>query len=105
MTEVTPRFKGPSGGRGEALYKEQREWIVENRSHGSCEVSIRGVCTVRATMFHHKKTRRRGGCDYAHNLLHLCAHCHEWIHKHPEASLSLEWLVSQWDTHCEGQHE
>jgi len=50
--------------------------------------------------YHHVKTRGSGGSDEAHNLMPLCAWCHQKIHKIGLVSMSKDcisvhnWLIN-----------
>jgi len=68
---------------------------VQLRSHGRCEAGF-DRCGGRAAEMHHRKLRRFG--DHSPiNLLHLCRHCHNEIHRHVAWSYDHGFLVRQSD--------
>lgn len=46
--------------------------LVRERSGGDCEVRIAGVCLGRATNWHHRRNRSRGGLWLPSNGLDVC---------------------------------
>jgi hypothetical protein len=73
-------------------FTEEVKANVRRRSGNQCEARAEG-CTHRATQFHHRKLREHG--DHTEeNCLHTCTRCHiEVIHKNPELSYVMGWLV------------
>jgi hypothetical protein len=71
--------------------------IVKQRSHGTCEVMIPGVCMGQAHSMHHRKNRSQGGTWDVENILHVCGDgvrgCHGWITEHPKDSYEMGWAV------------
>lgn len=59
---------------------------VRERSGGTCEARVEGVCTGRHEHTHHVKLRSRGGSDDPSNLCAICTPCHTWCHAHPMAA-------------------
>ncbi len=51
--------------------------VVRRRSMGWCEMP---GCTRAADHFHHRLLRSQGGPGIAENCLHLCGHCHHYVH-------------------------
>lgn len=51
--------------------------LVRRRSMGWCEMPN---CTRAASHFHHRLMRSHGGPGIAENCLHLCGHCHHYVH-------------------------
>lgn len=66
------------------------------RSGGYCEVRASVRCTGVASHRHHRKLRRHGN-HTLENLLHVCTHCHEEIHGHPDVSYARRWLLHSTD--------
>lgn len=65
------------------------------RSGRVCEARLK-PCTGAATQLHHRQ--RAGRRDTVDNLMHICASCHEWIHRNPAVSYESGHLVASWDT-------
>ena len=61
--------------------------------HPACEATIRGVCSFRATHWHHRKLRSQGGGHDVVNGLAVCDACHHFFHMHPALAYSKGWLV------------
>lgn len=72
-------------------YDEARITVYK-RSMGFCEARWDG-CTGVANHAHHMKRRSQGGLDEPSNLLAVCAHCHDQIHRNPEIAFSKGHLV------------
>lgn len=61
--------------------------------HPACEATIRGVCSFRATHWHHRKLRSQGGGHDVVNGLAVCDACHHFFHMHPAVAYGNGWLV------------
>lgn len=73
-------------------FTDQVKAFVRRRSGNVCEVRAEG-CSRRAAHFHHRKLRGHG--DHRDvNCLHVCAWCHEVVHRNPELSYAMGWLVA-----------
>lgn len=73
-------------------FPEEVKANVRRRSGNRCEIRAEGVCTGRATQFHHRKLRRHGD-NREVNCLHGCDACHDHVHAHPGKSYLMGWLV------------
>ena len=73
-----------------ALESARRE--VFGRSTGRCEARWDG-CTGVAQHAHHRLRRSQGGGHTAENLLAVCSHCHDEIHRNPAKAVSLGHLL------------
>jgi hypothetical protein len=71
--------------------------LVEERSHGMCEIRLPQVCQGRATNIHHRLPRGAGGTNSKANLLHLCGSgttgCHGWVESHRKEAYELGLLL------------
>lgn len=76
----TPFRRRPRSPHASVLASYQ---VVRERSEGLCEGHVAGVCTRFASHVHHRRLRSQGGSNEPENLLHLCASCHSWCHRHP----------------------
>jgi hypothetical protein len=98
---VTIRPPGrPAGSENGTTYEyefEQASKRVRRRSGGKCEARTQ-LCTEAGEQVHHRKMRSQGGTNDERNLLHVCLHCHMWIHDHPAEAYERRWLVHSWDT-------
>lgn len=66
------------------------------RSLGRCEARWDG-CTQAAEHAHHRLRRSQGGKHTPDNLLAVCSHCHEQIHRNPERAYDLGHLLRSTD--------
>ncbi|WP_288833730.1 HNH endonuclease [uncultured Corynebacterium sp.] len=68
--------------------------IVTERAQGMCEImSPDAGCNGRAEQLHHRKLRKQGGEHTVENLVHICHHCHNYLHAHPAIAYTNGWLV------------
>ncbi len=72
--------------RDESLADARR--AVFARSVGRCEANWPG-CTTGAEHAHHRLRRSQGGKHTPENLLAVCSHCHEQIHRNPARAYEL----------------
>lgn len=86
--------KHPSATRARFLREfAAAKKVVRERSHGRCEVDAVVDCTGRAEHTHHKVSRNHPATNRPENLLDVCHLCHGWIHRNPEASYKVGWLL------------
>lgn len=50
-------------------------------------------CALRASDWHHRLPRGRGGPDHGVNMVPLCRKCHSWVEHHPERARQEGWTV------------
>ena len=77
----------------QAVYEAVFERAESDAMHPACEATIRGVCSFRATHWHHRKLRSQGGGHEVVNGLAVCDACHHYFHMHPALAYSKGWLV------------
>lgn len=77
--------------RKEAGLAEARQQVFA-RSNGSCEARWPG-CWGEADHAHHRLRRSQGGGHTPENLLAVCFHCHEQIHRNPARAFDLGHLL------------
>lgn len=70
--------------------------LVRERSGGFCEARLEG-CNGRAVHLHHRQRRSQRGADIPENLLHVCASCHDAVHRIGERAYRLGLLVRSSD--------
>lgn len=94
MVDVTPipkvKKRGQRGGKNRIPPAVRS--AVQRRSLGRCELRLRG-CMGNALHMHHRKRRSQGGQNTPGNLLHLCPHCHGWVHNNVEYAKQRGWLA------------
>jgi hypothetical protein len=107
LRRVTPLKRTGSLKRSQSMSKHptaRRSGIPEAIRH---EVMIRdGRCVAPRLVPevlcwgesdpHHVKRRSQGGEDTAENLIVLCRAHHDWVHAHPDRSVSLGLLKRAW---------
>lgn len=82
---VQPKRSKPLTTKPKAPTKEEKDGreVVKQRSLVGevrmCEITIPGVCTGRATDFHHRKNRSQGGTWEPVNGLAACRRCHSTV--------------------------
>lgn len=76
-----------------AVYQSVFARAESDALHPACEATIRGVCSFRATEWHHRKMRSQGGQHDVVNGLAVCQSCHHYFHMHPALAYSKGWLV------------
>lgn len=97
LKRKTPLRRGAfrSKPRRDPITPETRAEVVA-RSGYWCEarycVHEDGKYLRRATHMHHIR-RRRHGDHSAANLLHVCAWCHDWIHRNVKEAKEKGWLA------------
>lgn len=92
--DETPARKRPSRA-GESRARK----LVYARSGGWCEIGLPGLCTRKATEWHHRKLKGQGGRWCAGNGLHGCSRCHRAVTNTDGSRPEYEqygWLVPAW---------
>ena len=89
---ATPRRSPGRDDHGHTVETGRAETFA--RARGRCELQGPG-CTVTATDWHHRQTRRYGP-DCPCNTVALCSHCHHVnVHGRPEWARETGWIVSR----------
>ena len=76
-------------------FSDEVKMQARRRSKGVCEAGS-SQCTGKAAHFHHRKLRRHNDHRLV-NTLHVCSHCHAYIHDiAPIVAYAMGWLVNSW---------